>query len=67
MNLRRLFQILGASLVALVICSCEEYPPYTPGLYPRPAVAGWWDDEGVSGGYSSQLQIMSATRLAPKV
>jgi lipoprotein-anchoring transpeptidase ErfK/SrfK len=54
MNPRRLFQILGASLVALVICSCEEYPPYgagpyTPGLYPRPAVAGWWNDEGVSG------------------
>ena len=40
--------------MALVICSCEEYPPdgagpYTPGLYPRPAVAGWWNDEGVSG------------------
>lgn len=50
MNRRRFFQIAGASLVAFVICSCEEYPqPYIPGLYPRPAVAGWWNDEGISG------------------
>ena len=50
MNAGRLFQIAGASLAALIICSCEEYPePYIPGLYPRPAVAGWWNDEGISG------------------
>jgi lipoprotein-anchoring transpeptidase ErfK/SrfK len=50
MNARRLLHIVGASLVALVICSCEEYPtPYQPGLYPRPAPAGWWNDEGASG------------------
>ena len=49
MNLRLLFQIAGASLVALIICSCEEYPPYAPGMYPRASVAGWWNDEGASG------------------
>src|SRR5690242_13178653 len=50
MNLCHLFKIAGAGLVALVICSCEEeYAPYTPGMYPRAAVAGWWNDEGVSG------------------
>src|SRR6266480_2508248 len=47
--LRRFFQIAAASLVALVICSCEEYPPYATGLYPRAAPAGWWHDEGGSG------------------
>ena len=49
MNHRRLFQIAGASLMALAICSCEEYPPYTPGMYPRASVAGWWNDDGASG------------------
>src|SRR5215472_19380607 len=43
-------QIAGLLLVVLIICSCEEYPtPYEPGLYPRAAPAGWWDDEGASG------------------
>ncbi len=49
MTPRRLLQTLGASLVALVVCSCEEYPPYAPGMYPRAAPAGWWNDEGTSG------------------
>jgi hypothetical protein len=43
-------QIAGLLLCALIICSCEEYPtPYEPGLYPRAAPAGWWDDEGATG------------------
>ena len=50
MNTRRLLHTVGASLVALIICSCEEYPtPYQPGLYPRAAPAGFWNDEGGSG------------------
>lgn len=49
MNARRLLQTVGVSLVVLVICSCEEYPPYAPGLYPRAAPAGWWHGEGASG------------------
>ena len=50
MNLPRLLPALSASLVALIICGCEEYPtPYQPGLYPRAVPAGWWDDEGASG------------------
>jgi lipoprotein-anchoring transpeptidase ErfK/SrfK len=49
MTPRRLFRTAAASLIALVICSCEEYPPYAPGLYPRAAPAGWWNDEGASG------------------
>ena len=48
-NNGRVLRIAGTLLAALIICSCEEYPPYVPGLYPRPAVAGWWNDEGVSG------------------
>ena len=47
---RRLFLIAGTLLVALIICSCEEYPPYAPGLFPRAAPAGWWNDDGASGG-----------------
>jgi len=50
MNLLRLLPVLSASLVALIICGCEEYPtPYQPGLYPRAVPAGWWNDEGASG------------------
>lgn len=49
MNARRLLQAAGASLIALVICSCEEYAPYEPGMYPHAAPTGWWNDEGVSG------------------
>src|SRR4030095_13538762 len=50
MNTRRLLPTVGASLVALIICGCEEYPtPYELGLYPRAAPAGWWNDEGASG------------------
>ena len=45
-----LLRIAGALLAALIICSCEEYPtPYQPGMYPRAAPAGWWDDDGASG------------------
>ena len=46
---RRFFLIAGTLLVALIICSCEEYPPYAPGLFPRAAPAGWWNDDGASG------------------
>lgn len=50
MNPRPLFQIAAISLVAFVMWSCEEYPPYaTSGFYPRAAPAGWWHDEGASG------------------
>ena len=43
-------RIAGTLLAALIISSCEEYPtPYQPGLYPRAAPAGWWNDEGASG------------------
>jgi len=50
MDARLLFQAAGASLVALIICSCEEYPaPYEAGFYPRATPAGWWNDEGASG------------------
>jgi lipoprotein-anchoring transpeptidase ErfK/SrfK len=50
MNPRPLFQIAAVSLVAFVMWSCEEYPPYAEsGFYPRPAPAGWWHDEGASG------------------
>ena len=45
-----ILQIAGTLLVALIICSCEEYPtPYQPGFYPRAAPAGWWNDDGASG------------------
>src|SRR2546423_754865 len=49
-NNGRLLRIAGTLIAALIICGCEEYPtPYEPGLYPRAAPAGWWDDEGASG------------------
>jgi lipoprotein-anchoring transpeptidase ErfK/SrfK len=51
-NNRRILRIAGTLLVALIICSCEEYPePYGAGagFYPRAAPAGWWHDEGASG------------------
>jgi lipoprotein-anchoring transpeptidase ErfK/SrfK len=51
-NNGRLLRIAGTLLVALIICSCEEYPePYATGagFYPRAAPAGWWHDEGASG------------------
>jgi lipoprotein-anchoring transpeptidase ErfK/SrfK len=51
-NNGRILRIAGTLLVALIICSCEEYPePYAAGagFYPRPAPAGWWHDEGASG------------------
>jgi lipoprotein-anchoring transpeptidase ErfK/SrfK len=50
MNPRALFQIAAISLVAFVMWSCEEYPPYNvSGFYPRPAPVGWWHDESASG------------------
>ena len=50
MNYCRVLTIAGTLLAALIISSCEEYPtPYQPGLYPRAAPAGWWDDEDASG------------------
>jgi len=49
-NNGRLLKIAGTLLAALIVCSCEEYPtPYEPGLYPRAAPVGWWNDDGASG------------------
>ena len=49
-NIGRLLQIAGTLLAALIVCSCEEYPPYEPpGFYPRAASVGFWNDEGASG------------------
>jgi lipoprotein-anchoring transpeptidase ErfK/SrfK len=49
-NNARVLRIAGPLLAALIISSCEEYPtPYQPGLYPRAAPAGFWNDEGASG------------------
>jgi lipoprotein-anchoring transpeptidase ErfK/SrfK len=49
-NNGRLLKIAGTLLAALVVCSCEEYPPpYEPGFYPRAIPAGWWNDDGASG------------------
>jgi lipoprotein-anchoring transpeptidase ErfK/SrfK len=49
-NNARVLRIAGTLLAALIISSCEEYPtPYQPGLYPRAAPAGFWNDEGGSG------------------
>ena len=49
-NNGRVLRIAGMLLAALIISSCEEYPtPYQPGLYPRAAPAGFWNDEGASG------------------
>lgn len=45
-----ILQIAGLFLAMLIVCGCEEYPtPYEPGLYPRAAPAGWWNDDGASG------------------
>jgi lipoprotein-anchoring transpeptidase ErfK/SrfK len=49
MKTGRLFQLAGAGLLALVVCSCEEIPPYGTGPWPHAARAGWWNDEGASG------------------
>ncbi len=60
-RLDRLFKIAVAGLIALVICSCEEAPPYRGGLpsfaagYPPGTPPGWWDDAGVSG--SSKIVV----------
>jgi lipoprotein-anchoring transpeptidase ErfK/SrfK len=48
-NICRILQVAGTLLAALIICGCEEYPPYEPGLYPRAAPAGWWNDDYTSG------------------
>jgi len=49
-NNARVLRTAGTLLAALIISSCEEYPtPYQPGLYPRAAPAGFWNDEGASG------------------
>jgi hypothetical protein len=49
-NNGRELRIAGTLLAALIICSCEEYPPpYEPGFYPHATPTGWWNDEGVSG------------------
>jgi lipoprotein-anchoring transpeptidase ErfK/SrfK len=43
-------RIAGSVLIALVVCSCEEIPPYgEAGAYPRAAPAGWWNDEDAYG------------------
>ena len=80
-NNGRVLRIAGTLLAALIICSCEEYPtPYEPGLYPRAAPAGWWNDEGASGSRQrssctsanrklifTRANIWSAKRLCPPV
>lgn len=59
-NPRHLLQAVVASLVALILFSCQEYPyssyppgvyPHAagPGAYPHAAPVGWWKDEGASG------------------
>ena len=45
----RLLQIAGTLLGVIILCSCEEYPPYASGMYPRAAPAGWWHGEDASG------------------
>src|SRR5437762_13062499 len=71
MNPRCLLQAIGASLVALILFSCEEYPypSYPPGVYPhaatfgaypRPAPAGWWNDDDVSG--SAKIVVHSGEK-----
>ena len=54
MKLCHLFQIAGACAIALIVCSCEEIPPYAQGplggRFPwQPQPSGYWNDEGVSG------------------
>ena len=54
MKLCRLLQIAGACAIALIVCSCEEIPPYVQeplaGRFPWQAQpSGYWNDEGVSG------------------
>ena len=53
MRLNRLFQIAGLGAIVLIICGCEEIPPYEgqsfAAGYPAGTPPGWWDDEGASG------------------
>ena len=53
MKLDRLFQIAGLAAIALIVCSCEEIPPYMERAfaigYPAGTPPGWWNDEDVSG------------------
>ena len=54
MKLRHLLQIAGAGAIALIVCSCEEIPPYAQeplaGRFPwQTQPSGYWNDEGVSG------------------
>ena len=49
LNPGRLCQIAGLTLATLIVCSCENYPAYDSGRYPRATPAGWWNGEGASG------------------
>jgi len=51
MNLGRLFQIAGAGAIALVVCSCEEIPPYVehPLAVFAPQPSGYWHGDDVPG------------------
>jgi len=54
MKLRHLFQIAGACAIALIVCGCEEIPPYAQeplaGRFPwQTQPSGFWNDEGASG------------------
>lgn len=53
MKLGSLFQIAGLVALALIVCSCEEIPPYVEHPfatgYPPGTPPGWWNDEDVSG------------------
>src|SRR6266542_2097507 len=46
MNSDCFLRIAGAGLIALIICSCETFPP---GPFPRATEVGWWNDDGASG------------------
>ncbi len=51
MKLGPLLQITVAGAIGLVLCSCEEMPPYIehPLAVFAPRPAGYWNDDGVSG------------------
>jgi lipoprotein-anchoring transpeptidase ErfK/SrfK len=51
MKLGPLLQITAAGAIGLVLCSCEEMPPYIehPLAVFAPRPAGYWNDDGVSG------------------
>jgi lipoprotein-anchoring transpeptidase ErfK/SrfK len=51
MKLGPLLQITAVGAIGLVLCSCEEMPPYVehPLAIFAPRPSGYWNDDGVSG------------------